>query len=173
MELNRYEVKVSLKNLEKKINRMFLINDNVKITDFCKAIITSMNGDLSHLYVLKYKNKYYLCDNMTKDDYNEIKMGSLRISKLLFEEKEKLELIYDFGDNWIFKTTINKILKGHNDKNFILLKGIGKGIEEDCGGIWGLEDLIENKNNNWGYDIDDFSIEKINDILDKYYNKRN
>jgi hypothetical protein len=34
-----------------------------------------------------------------------------------------------------------------NDKNIELLDGMGKGIEEDCGGSWGLTDLINNKNN--------------------------
>ena len=55
--VRKYTVKVTLNNFEKLITRKFEINDNVKIEDFCKAIIVSMNGDLSHLYQLKYKNK--------------------------------------------------------------------------------------------------------------------
>ena len=99
-------------------------------------------------------------------------MNNLRISELLLEEKDKLELIYDFGDNWIFKISVAKVISGHNDKNIELIDGIGKGIEEDCGGTWGLIDLINDKNNSWNYDYDDFDINQINDELDKKYNMR-
>lgn len=167
-----YKIKVTLKGFEKQIKRTFVINDNVKINDFCKAIITSMNGYLEHLYTLKYKDKYYICDYMDKNNYNEIKMNSLRINKLLLKEKDKLELIYDFGDNWIFKISVVKIISGHNYKNIELIDGIGKGIEEDCGGTWGLIDLINDKNNSLNYDYDNFDINQINDDLDKKYNMR-
>ena len=38
-----YRIKVTLKGFEKLIKRTFVINDNVKINDFCKVVITSMN----------------------------------------------------------------------------------------------------------------------------------
>lgn len=167
-----YKIKVTLKGYEKLIKRTFIVNDNLKIDDLCTAIITSMNGNLDHLYALKYKNKYYLCDYMDKSASNEIKMNSLRLNKLVLQEKDKLELIYDFGDNWFFKITVNKVLSGHHPKNIELIDGIGKGIEDDSGGEFFLEDLINNKENEWGYDYDDFDIEKINNYLDRIYNQR-
>lgn len=171
MAVKYYEIKVSLKGFKKEINRTFLVNDSVKIETFCKGVIRSMNGDLSHLFDLKYKDKCYLSSYMETKDYNDIKMNSLRLSTLLLDEKDKLDLNYDFGDNWHFEIKINKVLNGHHTKNFELIKGVGKGIEDDCGGEWGLEDLINDKNNDWGYDIDDFNIEKINEMLDKYYQR--
>jgi hypothetical protein len=167
-----YKIRVTLKGFEKQIKRTFIINDNVKINDFCNAIITSMNGYLEHLYTLKYKDKYYICNYMDKNDHNEIKMNNLRINKLMLEEKDKLELIYDFGDNWVFKISVVKVISGHNDKNVELIDGRGKGIEEDCGGSWGLIELINDKNNSWNYDYNDFDKDKINDKLDKIYNIR-
>lgn len=167
-----YKIKVTLKGLEKQIKRVFVINDNVKINDFCKAVIMSMNGYLEHLYTLKYKDKYYICEYMDKNDFDEIKMNSLRINKLMLEEKDKLELIYDFGDNWVFKITVAKVVTGHNNKNIELIDGIGKGIEEDCGGTCGLIDLINDKNNDWNYNYEDFDMNRINDELDKKYNMR-
>lgn len=167
-----YKIKVTLKGFEKKIKRTFLVNDNIKIEDFCIAIINSMNGGLDHLYQLKYKDTYYICSYMEKNYPNEIKMNSLRLGKLLLDEKDKLELVYDFGDNWIFNIKVDKVLSGHNPKKIELIDGLGCGIEEDCGGIWGLESLIDNSNNDWGYSYDDFDIKEINEMLDKYYNIR-
>lgn len=131
-----------------------------------------MNGYLEHLYTLKYKDIYYLCDYMDINNHNEIKMNCLRIRELSLEEKDKLELIYDFGDNWIFKISVAKVISGHNNKNIELVDVLGKGIEEDCGGTWGLIDLINDKDNGWNYDYDDFDINQINDELDKKSNMR-
>lgn len=172
MGTDSYKVKVTLQGFKKDIKRTMLINDNVKISTFCEAIITSMNGDLSHMYDLKYKNTYYLMPGNTPERMNQVKMGSTRICKLFFDEKDKMLINYDFGDNWMFEVTIREIIKGHNDKNFILVDGKGKGIEDDCGGIYGLYDLIQDEENEWGYSIDDFDIDKINETLDKYYNRK-
>lgn len=167
-----YKLKVELEKFEKQINRTFIVNDNLKINDFCKAIITSMNGFLEHLYELKHKDKFYLCDYMEKENANEFKMNSMRMDKLLLSEKDKLNLFYDFGDDWVFKIKVVKVLSGHHDKNIELIDGIGKGIEEDCGGVHGLYELICNKNNDWGYDYDDYDLKQMNDALDKKYNQR-
>ena len=61
-----------------------------------------MNGDLSHRYELNYNNKYYLMKGMTKRRNDEVFMGSDRIAKLLFDEKDEMLINYDFGDNWMF-----------------------------------------------------------------------
>ncbi len=172
MGTDSYKVSVKLEEFEEIIKRTLLINDNVKIKDFCEAIIISMNGDLSHRYELNYNNKYYLMKGMTKRRNDEVFMGSDRIAKLLFDEKDEMLINYDFGDNWMFEVTIDEIIKGHNSKNVVLLDGVGKGIEDDCGGVYGLERLITNKDNDWGYDIDDFNIDKINEKLDRRYNDR-
>ena len=111
-------------------------------------------------------------NEMELNQYNEVNMDNLRISELDLSEKDKMIINYDYGDNWNFEITIQKIIKGHNDKNIVVLAGKGKGIEDDCGGIYGLWDLIQNKDNDWGYDIDDFNIDEINEELDKYYNKK-
>ena len=107
---------------------------------------------------------------MEKSKYNEIKMNSLRVDKLLLDKNDKLTLFYDFGDGWEFLITVKKVIDDNYPKRIILLDGSGCGICEDCGGVWGLEDLIENEDNDWRYHIDDFDINEINAMLDKYYN---
>ncbi len=166
-----YKIRVTLEGVEKQIKRVFIINENVKIVDFCKAVIISMNGSLEHLYELKYKNKYYICDYMEKNGFDEIKMRSQRIGVLVLGEKDKLELTYDFGDNWVFKIDVVKVTSGHHEKNIDLIDGIGRGIEEDCGGVWGLEQLIDNKENDWDYDYNDFNLKEMSDKLDRLFNK--
>ena len=47
----------------------------------------------------------------------------------------------------MFKIIVSKVLSGHHDKNIDLIDGIGKEIEEDCGRVWSLGDLINDKEN--------------------------
>lgn len=53
---------------------------------------------------------------------------------------------YDFGDNWIIKIKIEKLIKNSQEsgKNFPkVIGGQGYGIIENCGGAGGLENLRE------------------------------
>ena len=52
--MNSYKIKVGLKGLNGKINRVFIVNDNITLDDLCTAIIRSMDGYLGHLYCLMY-----------------------------------------------------------------------------------------------------------------------
>ena len=48
-------------------------------------------------------------------------------------------------------------------------EGKGYGIIDDCGGIFGLVNIFEKKNTDWGeYNINDFDLKKTNRIIDNY-----
>lgn len=94
-------------------------------------------------------------------------------------------LRYDTGDGWEFKIQVMKISEEYKDKNVTILSGKGKGIIEDCGGLWGLLQFINktvsSEMQDWYlslfqedelYDINDFDLEDVNDYLDSVYNKR-
>ena len=119
-----------------------------------------MNGDLSHIYGIK-KAKDYIDDEIIKEqDLNYLEL----------EPKQKLTIIYDYGDDWRFKITISKVLEDYGNKPFEVLGGKGYGIIDDCGGIFGLIDIFERRNTDWGeYDINDFDLKKTNQTIDIYF----
>lgn len=65
-----------------------------------------------------------------------------KLSEIFVKEGQKYTYIYDFGDDWIHKITLEKILAESSDKP-ICLAGKGKCPPEDCGGIWGYEEMKE------------------------------
>lgn len=154
----RYIFNVSLYGFDKEIKRKIVVNNNILIDDFCKSVILIMNGDLSHGYGLKISSKNWLSDY-----YNDLELFYLNLA-----EKQKIKLIYDWGDNWIFNITLSKIIEGYGNKDFEVIAGKGYGIIDDVGGIGGLHEVFAGRDTSWGeYDIQDFDLKKCNEILNK------
>jgi hypothetical protein len=72
-------------------------------------------------------------------DYKRIKISSLLIS-----EKDKIKYEYDFGDSWEHDVILEKITDvTEKPKHAVCVAGKRNCPPEDCGGIWGYEDLLE------------------------------
>ena len=67
---------------------------------------------------------------------------------------------------------MNIVLEGFSKeikRKICVLSGKGHGIIDDCGGIYQLYKIFEGENTDWGeYDIEDFDLEKVNRIIDRY-----
>ena len=166
----KYKITAYLNEHKKAIYRVYMVNDNMTIKNFCEAVILSMNGDISHLYEMSYKYGIYICDYMNEEMPYKHKMGNITLKDLSLKSPQRLEIKYDFGDEWLFKIQINKVFDGHDSKQITLLDGQGCGIEEDCGGPLNLYNLIIDKDNEWKYDYNNFNLNEINEMFDKKYN---
>ena len=63
-------------------------------------------------------------------------------------ENPSAHYTYDFGDDWVHKIKFEKILTREKNIDYpICIKGKRACPPEDCGGIWGYEDLLEIINN--------------------------
>jgi len=58
------------------------------------------------------------------------------LSEVFYKEKQTYTYIYDFGDDWEHKITLEKFLDESIDTP-ALIKGQGACPPEDCGGAWG------------------------------------
>lgn len=155
----RYEMYVTLDGFNREIKRKISVDSNLSLDNFCRGVIYSMRGDLSHSYGIK-KGKEYLDETFLEKDLNYLEL----------QKNQRLNVIYDYGDDWIFNIRVSKVLEGYNEKRrFGVLSGKGYGIIDDCGGTGALYEIFEGINTDWGkYDINDFDIDKINNIIDIY-----
>lgn len=149
----RYIFNVSLEGFNKEIKRKVMVNSNILIDAFCRNVIRSMRGDLFHGYGMKIGKDYL------NEFYEELELYYLDL-----KEKQRLKIIYDWGDHWQFNITLSKIEDGYSDKEFEVLSGKGYGIIDDCGGSWSLSRIFSGEDDSWGkYDINDFDLEKCNE----------
>ena len=105
-----------------------------------------------------------------------------KLSQLLKKEKDSLIYEYDFGDSWEHKILLEKILP--DDGKTVLpvcIKGKRACPPEDCGGIWGYEELLGTISDpkhpdyedmlEWlggEFDPDEFDLEELNGDLAEY-----
>jgi hypothetical protein len=129
------------------------------------------------------------CYGLAEDiDYKEIvDEKKIKLGELNLAEKQKFEYLYDFGDNWEHEIKVEKILPFEtNIKYPKCLDGKFAGPPEDCGSIWGYEELFElrklpkdelNEDDldrlDWlgDYDFEHFSVDEINAVLWKRFAK--
>ncbi len=89
-----------------------------------------------------YDNDFYAPKEFELND--TINSDKVKLKTLLFEEKSHLKYEYDFGDGWVHKVLLEKIIP--YEKGLILSRCIaGKGNcpPEDCGGIWRYMDMLQ------------------------------
>lgn len=165
-----YEFRVTLTDFKRRIYRIIRVNGSMTIEDFCEAVIYSMNGDCYHLYALEFRGERFLCngEDIELYDDNEQFMKKKKISFLRLNKGDRLKINYDFGDDWYFLLTVRKVLEEESNEYPIVLDGKGLGIVEDCGGIWGLEEIInedissERKEAFGDINIDEFDLDECN-----------
>lgn len=59
-------------------------------------------------------------------------------------ENSRANYVYDFGDNWQHTIKLEKILPRDKDFEYpICIRGKREGPPEDCGGVWGYQELLE------------------------------
>lgn len=122
-------------------------------------------------------------------DDNQVEAEGVKLSDVFKREKQALIYIYDFGDSWEHKITLEKIIPEKTIQPDCL-DGKGKCPPEDCGGVWGyseLKDTLANpkhpehkemrewlglgKKENW--DAHEFIIDEVREALKSVFSPDN
>lgn len=190
--MKTFQFKIQLANISKPpVWRRVQVPASFTFYDLHRVIQIAFLWDDIHLYqftpqgygsypVIALKNEF----DSEKPDYYADKT---KLYKIFSYEGQKYVYIYDFGDDWIHKITLEKILD--TDKTYpVCLAGKGQGPPEDCGGPWGYENLKEilsdpsheqyeemrewvGLKKNEVFDPKKFNIEEINIYLKSVFNK--
>lgn len=176
-----YQIKISLIGAKPPIWRTVLVPSDLGLEDFHDVIQVAMGWTDSHLHQFIDDKKFY---GIPDDEFGmEMEDESkYMLSQLLQDEKDSLTYEYDFGDSWEHKILLEKILP--YDSNTLLpvcIKGKRACPPEDCGGIWGYEELLETISDpkhpdykemlDWlggELDPDEFDLKEINEDLAEY-----
>lgn len=142
-----YQIQIALKECKPKIWRRLLIPSNLLLSDLHKIIQTAMGWTNTHLHQF-IKNRTYYTVKMEGDDMwdemDNVDYKKMKISDLLTKEKERISYEYDFGDGWQHEVILEKILPVDDTIKYpICLTGKMNCPPEDCGGVWGYENMLE------------------------------
>jgi len=175
-----YQIKISLDGIKPPIWRRVLVEGDISLDDFHNIILDAMGWEGYHLYNFRINNSLYSV--VDEDDFglmDYIDSEEVKLSDVVYKEKQKFKYTYDFGDNWKHTILIEKILPFDDDQDYpVCIKGKRNCPPEDCGGIWGYQNLLEaigDKNHpeheellEWAggdFDPEEFSLDGINACL--------
>ena len=139
------QLKIQIKGISKPpVWRRLLVPDHFTFHRFHQIIQAAFGWEDYHLY--QFSPKGYgsspligLEDDEWPDE-DLISSKKVKLKEYLVKEGQTFTYIYDFGDDWTHKIQVEAII----DQKAIraeLLAGKGACPPEDCGGVWGYEDI--------------------------------
>ena len=151
-----FQCKIQLQNVTKPpVWRRVLVPSEITFDQFHHIIQDAFGWENEHMYAFSpsgYGSSPLIEINPENDanDFSSFlsrnptqKMNAkkTKISDIFNTEGQIFTYIYDFGDNWVHKITLERIAEKDNSLSAILLKGKGVCPPEDCGGPWGYKKI--------------------------------
>ncbi len=174
-----YQIKISLDDAKPSIYRTILVEPDTAFFEFHQIIQVAMGWDDYHLYSFE-TGDYTIAVPDEFMDIDSIDPASIALNEVLKKTGDKIKYEYDFGDGWRHTIQLEKIIPYQLNKSYpTCIRGKRSCPPEDCGGIWGYENIIEiiknkkhpeyKKTIEWvgiDFDPDYFDIEFVNETLE-------
>ena len=182
---NVLQLKVTLRDTRPPIWRRIQVCDDITMAKLHDVLQIVMGWNDAHLHEFELgrfciRTPVPDCPEWMDDakDARKLKLRDLRC-----EEKTRFSYTYDMGDNWEHIILVEKILPADKTSpKAVCLKGKLACPPEDCGGVWGYEEILEMLQNpqqpdtaerlKWlnhqyedGYTPAYFSVEEVNQEL--------
>ena len=139
------ELDIILRDSKPKIWRRVLVPDNMTFLELHYIIQFAMGWTNSHLHQFVVGNYDRRIGIPYEDDFEEMEDGrEVKINSLLNAPKDKILYEYDFGDSWAHLIEVRQVHEPEPGKKYPVLTGGAMACPpEDCGGIWGYQDLVK------------------------------
>lgn len=136
-EKTYFQIKINANDIKPQIYRTIIVDSTKSFITLHKYIQNAFGFENYHLWQFS-------------TDFRNFKGNGVKLYEIFKEEKDKINYTYDFGDNWEFTLTLEKIitesklltLKLKNKKPPFLLKAKGPMLIEDCGGIYTIAEIL-------------------------------
>ena len=140
-----YQFKIQLMNVAKPpVWRQIQVPEKLTFHDLHQLIQLAFGWMDCHLYQFSPMgyNSHPVIAIPSEEDWEKPEMNAMKtkLNKVFTTEKQTFNYLYDFGDDWSHKITLEKLVSD-DIKSPVCLAGKGTCPPEDCGGAWGYENL--------------------------------
>lgn len=140
-----YQIKITLEDLRPPLWRRLQIPAGITFMELHLILQEAFGWENAHLFAFRFRHGEVgveLDDFMGFDERESLSADETVIDELLESEK-KCVYEYDFGDGWIHKLVLEKVLAPEAGKEYpICLAGRRRCPPEDVGGVWGYETFL-------------------------------
>lgn len=144
-----YHLRVSLEGIEPLIWRRLQVPGSASLGWLHAVIQVAMGWTNSHLHQFLVGKRIYSDPSFEIDEFEDsprvLDENKTAIHEIVPRAKSTFVYEYDFGDSWDHRITVEKILDADpaEGKPARCLDGERACPPEDCGGVWGYEDLLK------------------------------
>jgi hypothetical protein len=176
-----YQLKITLRGSRPPIWRRIQVRGDITLAELHDILQDVIGWTDSHLHQFIIGGMYYGVPDpdFDNDIVNEMKA---KLAHVAGRVKSKFVYEYDFGDGWDHEILVEKILPPEpGARNPLCLAGARNCPPEDCGGIYGYEDLLKTISDpkhpdhenmlEWlgeNFDPEDFDVDEVNRSLSVY-----
>ncbi len=144
----KYTLRVTLKGLKPPIYRKFSLPSNVSLRFLSMFILDSMGWTNYHMNAFRIgRVSFYPAYQRDPDwEFGEAyNQEDYALSQVLSVKGKSITFEYDFGDGWDHEVKLSSVAeyKEDEERKLCFIKGERACPPEDCGGIWGYEELLE------------------------------
>ena len=146
VSVRAFQMKITLRGMKPPVWRRFFVPEDMTFQTLADVLITVMGWSGSHLSAFEMpKSGLNIMANPWSD--NEEQFGDrngkkVRLTDLLPAEK-KFIFVYDMGDNWEHEVVIEDVRENYPALYPAVLAYEGNCPPDDCGGVWGYMDMLE------------------------------
>jgi hypothetical protein len=136
-----YQLKVSLRGAKPPIWRRLLAPADISLARLHATIGAAFGWHGGHLHVFETA---YGDFGRADRELGHRADGSVTLEQVALEVKDKIRYTYDFGDDWVHDIVVEKVLDPDPLTAYPRCTGGKRAAPpEDCGGIWGYEELVQ------------------------------
>jgi hypothetical protein len=136
-----YQLKVSLRGAKPPIWRRLLVPADTSLAWLHATIGAAFDWHGGHMHVFE---TVYGDFGHADRELGHRADGSVTLEQVAPQVKAKIRYTYDFGDDWVHDIVVEKVLDRDPSIAYPLCTGGKRAAPpDDCGGIWGYEELAE------------------------------
>lgn len=136
-----YQVKVGLRGAKPPIWRRLLVPADVSLARLHEVIQAAFGWHGGHMHVFETP---YGDFGRADRELGHRAEAPVTLEQVAPQAKDKIQYTYDFGDDWVHEIVVEKVLDLDPALAYPRCTGGRRAAPpDDCGGIWGHEELVE------------------------------
>jgi hypothetical protein len=139
-----YQLKIALIDIRPPVWRRLLVSPTITLSRLSRIIQSSFGWHGGHLHSFEVGGAQYTEPFEGNLDGGEYDDSKFTLKGVLSSEGRSMSYVYDYGDNWRHKITLEKILPADPNVTYpIAVAGRRACPPEDCGGAWGYASILK------------------------------
>ncbi|MCQ2452451.1 MAG: plasmid pRiA4b ORF-3 family protein [Oscillospiraceae bacterium] len=144
--MKAYQLKITIKDSHPPIWRRVMVPAGISFNQLALILNETMGWSGGHMNCFEFASlgvEFMDLEETFEDDFSVFQDASAEIIDTYVEQVKSFTYTYDFGDDWRHQVAVEQILTDYPLNYPQVVKYKGDVLYEDCGGIYGMYELLD------------------------------